>query len=170
MAASKCASSTSQSHFSLPPAVPMTRPPQSPSRYKGDPGHPAWTGLPELPLRCGRCWLRPRPVRPCEGVSAFDNEGFCRGEADAGIAAVDDSDLPFKLSHNLNFSRRYRWGVTKRVALMQAGSTRAAPSLNRSFQPVCAAGRELGLKPAQCIRPAAAIASPVGSQRIDGRR
>jgi hypothetical protein len=61
-----------------------------------------------------------------EDMSAFDNEGFRPGEADVGIAAGDDSDLPFKLSHNLHNlnSRRYRWGVTKRVALMRAGSTR----------------------------------------------
>jgi len=39
-------------------------------------------------------------------VSAFDNEGFRSGEADAGVAAGDDGDLPFKLSHKFNSSRQ----------------------------------------------------------------
>ena len=59
-----------------------------------------------------------------EDVSAFDNEGFHRNEADAGVAAGDDGDLSFKLSHKFNSSRQCRSGVTKRVAPMRAGSTR----------------------------------------------
>jgi hypothetical protein len=43
-----------------------------------------------------------------EDVSAFDNEGFRCGEADAGTAAGDDGDLSFKLSHKSNSSRWYR--------------------------------------------------------------
>ena len=49
-----------------------------------------------------------------EDVSAFDNEGFRRSEADAGVAAGDDGDLSFKISHKFNSSRQYRSGVTQK--------------------------------------------------------
>jgi hypothetical protein len=46
------------------------------------------------------------PAPRDEDVSAFDNEGFRRGEADAGVAAGDDGDLSLKLSYKFNSFRR----------------------------------------------------------------